>query len=189
MTLTSLSQIRTIYQLKNVDRMNSVRDRKESSAEHSWSCLILADYFLNKQPSSSLNRLHIYELLMYHDLVEIEVGDVDIRDEAKRHTKHQQETLASQILQKRLPIELRKKYSSLFEEYNLGKTTEARFAKAIDALDAIIHELDYKKDWNGWSEEFLRKKKEQYFHEFPLINQCFKEIIQYCQNEGYFKQK
>src|SRR3989338_4306660 len=87
--MDDLQKVRTIYKLKNIERANSVGKRKESSAEHSWSCLILADYFLSKT-DIKLNRLKVYELLMYHDLVEIEAGDSNLIDVEKRKQKQQQ---------------------------------------------------------------------------------------------------
>jgi 5'-deoxynucleotidase YfbR-like HD superfamily hydrolase len=38
----------TFYKLKEVERTNKVKERQESSAEHTYSCIILAKYFLNK---------------------------------------------------------------------------------------------------------------------------------------------
>ncbi len=153
--MNNLFNIRKFYQLKHVERNAPVGKRKESPAEHSWSCLILADYFLNKmkkKDGEALDRLKVYELLMYHDVVEIEAGDICISKEEKRKTK------------------------------------EAKFAKAIDALDAEIHELDYKEDWKGWTEEFLRRKKGPLVEEFPELKQAFEEIMQYAKEEGYFDQ-
>lgn len=61
----NIHKLRKLYQLKRVERANSVSLRRESSAEHSWSCLILADYFLSQMQNSKLDRLKVYELLMY----------------------------------------------------------------------------------------------------------------------------
>ena len=61
--MEDLQKLRKLYHLKNVERANTVKDRKESSAEHSWSCLILADYFLTKMQNHHLDRLKVYELL------------------------------------------------------------------------------------------------------------------------------
>ena len=46
--MEKINQFRTFNKLKTVYRFNSVDDRKESSTEHSWSCLILADFFLTQ---------------------------------------------------------------------------------------------------------------------------------------------
>ncbi len=182
-----INQLRKFYELKKVERANSVGSRKESPSEHSWSCLILADYFLSKM-KSNLDRLKVYELLMYHDVVEIEAGDVNLLHEQGRQHKQEREKQAAHVLHQHLPLELRNKFLTLFHEYEEGKTTEARFAKAIDALDAVIHELDYKKDWKGWTEEFLRQKKGPLFEEFPELKTVFEESVTFAREEGYFNQ-
>jgi|SRR3989338_9155384 len=87
-----------------------------------------------------------------------------------------------------IPAPLREKFISLFNEFEDGKTKEARFAKAIDALDAEIHEMDYKKDWIGWTEEFLRRKKEPLINEFSELKEVFEETIAFVRKERYFDQ-
>jgi len=186
--MKSIHQLRKLYQLKCVERANSVKTRKESSAEHSWSSLILADYFLNRMKNYQMDRLHVYELLMYHDVVEIEAGDICISKEKERETKKEKEMQAAHILKEHFPKELGQKFFNLFHEFEEGKTKESRFAKAIDALDAEIHEMDYKKDWVGWTEEFLRRKKEPLFEEFPELKETFEKIMLFLRKEGYFNQ-
>ena len=92
------------------------------------------------------------------------------------------------ILKDNIPEVLSSKFVSLFNEYEERKTLEARFAKAIDALDAEIHELDYKEDWAGWTEEFLRSKKEKYLEEFPEMKEVFEKTVSFCKENGYFNQ-
>lgn len=189
-----LPKLRKFYQLKRIERANTVAKRKESPAEHSWSCLILADYFLSRRSRGGggdeskhmLDRLKVYELLLYHDVVEIEAGDINLLNEQERKQKAEREKKAAHILHQHLPAELGKKFLTLFHEYEEGKSKEARFAKAIDALDAEIHELDYKEDWKGWTEEFLRKKKGPLFEEFPELKEAFEEIMEFVKKEGYF---
>lgn len=184
--MDNLHQLRKFYELKNVERTARVGNRRESPAEHTWSALILADYFLTKMKPSELDRLKVYELLMYHDVVEIEAGDVNLLDEQNRKHKAEREKEAAHVLKKHLPSDLGKKFFDLFHEYEEGKTKEARFAKAIDALDAEIHELDYKENWKGWTEEFLRRKKGPLMEEFPELKKAFEEIMNFVKKEGYF---
>lgn len=188
--MSDLMKIRKLYQLKNVNRLNSVQNRKESSAEHSWSCLILADYFLTileKNGKQKIDRLKVYELLMYHDVVEIEAGDSGIVP-GEDMSKNENELIAMKKLKEKIPKTLSKKYNDLFSEFEEGKTIESRFAKAIDKFDAIIHVLDYKKEWIVWTEKLLRKSKEKYFVEFPEIKNAFEEIVVYVNRNGYFEQ-
>lgn len=65
-------KVLVLYQLKAVYRACDVDDRKESSAEHSWGCMILADYFLSKM-KLKLDRTKVMDILLYHDLVEVEL--------------------------------------------------------------------------------------------------------------------
>ena len=48
MPIQELDKIRILMKLKEVERALPVKDRKETSAEHSWGCMILADYFIAK---------------------------------------------------------------------------------------------------------------------------------------------
>ena len=75
--IEDILKLKRINKLKFVERRNSVGERKESPAEHSWSCLIIADYFIDKI-KQKLDKLKVYNLLIYHDLVEIESGDIPI---------------------------------------------------------------------------------------------------------------
>ena len=186
--MENINKLRRLYHLKNVERTTSVKTRKESSAEHSWSCLILADYFLNTMQDSSLDRIKVYELLMYHDVVEIESGDTCISKVEERKNKEEKERLAAEKLKNEFPEVLKNKFIKLFNEFEEQKTKEARFAKAIDQLDAEIQVLDYKEDWKGWTEEFLRSKKLPLFEEFPEILTMFESFLKYAKEHGYFNQ-
>ncbi len=188
--MEDINKFRIFNRLKTVYRFNSVAARKESSAEHTWSCLMLADFFLSKA-SCNLDRLKVYELLMYHDVVEIEAGDTPMAPEANesgRREKEEKEAKAAKILEKTLPAPLNSKFASLFNEFEAQKTREAKFAKAIDALDSEIHELDYKKDWKGWTKEFLVKKKAHLFDDFPELKKVFGMLLDYLVENRYFEQ-
>ena len=60
--------------LKTIERGQRVGQRKESTAEHSWSCMLLADILIDFVPEP-LSRPNVLECLLYHDLVEIYAGD------------------------------------------------------------------------------------------------------------------
>lgn len=186
--MQSINKLRKFYHLKNVERACSVGKRKESSAEHSWSCLILADYFLSTMRNHNLNRLKIYELLMYHDVVEIESGDTPIHHVEERKSKEKKEQEALHLLKEKIPSELKDKFLSLFKEFEERKTSEAKFAKAIDHFDSLIHELDYKVDWKDWNEDMVRN-----FHgvsiQVPEIKEAFEKVIKYVRENGFFDQK
>lgn len=183
----TLKKIRKIFKLKEIQRSCSVGSgknlRKESSAEHSWSCLILADYFLTKY-NFNLDRLKVYELLMYHDLVEIESGDVPVHHEEERKNKKELEKAAMKKLSNQIPPSLSNKFTSLFTEFENNQTQEAKFALAIDKLDAAVHAFDHKPDWKGWNEAMLRKYIGSKI-EFEELKAFFEEIVEYVKQHNY----
>lgn len=182
-----LNQLRYFYKLKSVYRACSVEKRKESSAEHTWNCLVLADYFLSKM-KHKLNEKKIFDMLLYHDIVEIETGDMCISKEKERVGKAEREKKALEIISKKIPPEMDRKIYSLFQEFEESKIMEAKFCLAVDYLDALIHEMDYKQDWKGWTEEFLRKKKQHIYDDFPELKELFEEATEFARKNGYFEQ-
>ena len=125
---------------------------------------------------------------MYHDLVEIDAGDTAITDLEGRKSKKERESKALESLKTKLPSITAKKFEQLFQEYENGTSKEAKFVKAIDALDGAIHELDYKEDWKNWTEEFLRKHKGPIFEEFPELKETHEAFLKYAKENGYFDQ-
>lgn len=146
---------------------------------------MLADHLLT-QTKQKLDRLKVYELLMYHDVVEIETGDIPIHHEEKRNNKKQEEMAAANKLSEELPKEIGKKLKALFTEFEENTTPESKFARAIDKLDALIHELDYKKDWKGWNEAMVRKYHSEALKAFPELYAVFEEILEFLKKEEYF---
>jgi len=192
-------KIRTTYKLKHIARNNSnfyfddkeniEYKRKETTAEHIYSCLKLADYFLSKEKEfEGLNRLKVYELLMYHDDCEIITGDVCVSETDKRENKKQEELEAIKTLKDIYPKILENKFELLNLEYINKTSDEAKFAKAIDKMDALIHELDYIGDWakKGFTKEVIENC---FFSSFEysktFINYYF-NILKFLEINGYF---
>ena len=137
---------------------------------------------------NSIDRLKVYELLMYHDVVEIEAGDVCISKVEERKNRKEKERHAAEKLKEQMPKILQQRFIDLFNEFEEQKTKEARFAKAVEQLDAELHEMDYKEDWKGWTEEFLRNAKSKYFQEFPEMKEAFEKTTKFAREHGYFDQ-
>src|SRR3989344_2892413 len=115
--IKELHKFRVFNRLKSIYRKNSVDQRNESSSEHSWSCLLLADFFLSKI-DLGLNKIKVYELLIYHDILEIEVGDTPLQPNITRVLhNNKDEECALNRLQAQLPSHLGNKFLSLFKEF------------------------------------------------------------------------
>ena len=91
-------------------------------------------------------------------------------------------------LKEDFPEMMKEKVWDLFVEFEDKKTKEARFAKAIDKIDAMVHELDYKKRWKGWTEEAVRNLYGKGLEEFPELQEVLDKTMKYCAEKGYFDQ-
>ena len=74
-----LSFLREIDRLKSVVRQSPMLDesRKENSAEHSWHLAMYA-LLLNEYACGPVNSNRVIQMLLLHDVVEIDVGDFPI---------------------------------------------------------------------------------------------------------------
>lgn len=192
-------QVLEFYKLKQIPRnsTNSYHDekdnvsyqRRETTAEHVFSCLRLADFFLTTEPEfASLNRLKVYELLMYHDDVEIVTRDVGISDREKRSYKEKAELEAIPILSQRLPDGLDKKLLEMDKEYRSKISSESKFANGIDKWDSLVHEFQYPLDWGpkGFDEKNVRAWFQPSFEHSPTFMKYFEVTIHHLESQGYF---
>jgi putative hydrolases of HD superfamily len=185
--MKEIELLRTYNKLKEVYRGGSIGNRKESTAEHSWGCLIVADYFMTKY-YTDLDRVKVYEFLMYHDLVEIESGDVVLHPDVNRDDKDEKEKKAFEILVGKLPEPLASKYVKIFHEYEKRDSREAKFAKAVDCIESEMFYLDKKKEFKNWTKEFHINIRKKHLKDFPEMAEMLKKVIAYCEENGYYDQ-
>lgn len=124
--------------LKNVIRGNRISDgsRRENTAEHSWHLALFA-MVLQEHAVGPVNILRVVQMLLLHDLVEIECGDTPLFD-PRRATQSEQERLAAEKLFGMLPADQGGPLRALWEEFEEAATADARFAKALDRLQPIL---------------------------------------------------
>lgn len=172
-----IKAISELEKLKTVERGLNVGNRKESSAEHSWSCLLIADILLN-QVDEDLNRLKVFEYLLYHDVPEVYAGDAKFNNPEEMRLKQEKEEAAIQKILSFIPNPNR--FSTILSEYEHRQTREAEFAKAIDCIDSCIRNLndDRKSNEDGFTESLIRDKYKTHVAKFQLTNELFEEIMQ-----------
>ena len=182
--MEELDRLHHALQLKGIERSGRVGSRQESTAEHVYGCMVLAEYFI---PSvKGIDELKVFRMLLYHDMIEIESGDTFILDEKGRMDKHEREREAARVLSGKLPSRISSSLKELWNEYEEGKTLEARFCLAIDALEPVIHHLeqvDYVIECH-FTEEVLRDKKEHKLKEFPGMLKMFNDVIELWKSKG-----
>lgn len=132
--------------LKSVLRATTLVDgsRPENSGEHSWHlalyALVLAD---QAGPGVDINR--VIRMLLIHDLVEIDVGDVPIHSQ-NGHAHASVETQAAEAkaadrIFGLLPPDLHDDLRALWEEFEAAVTPDARFAKSLDRVQPVMANL------------------------------------------------
>jgi putative hydrolase of HD superfamily len=131
--LDIISFISYIDQLKGVMRKNGLHDgsRSENTAEHSWHAAFSA-FLLAQYANQPIEINKVIQMLLIHDLVEIEAGDTFVYDQKEVLEQDQAETKAAMKVFGRLPEEPGRELRALWEEFEARETPEAKFAKAID---------------------------------------------------------
>lgn len=132
--------------LKQVLRASPLTDgsRRENSGEHSWHlalyALTLADH---AGPGVSIDR--VIRMLILHDLVEIDAGDVPIHSAAgQAHGSAavaEAEARAADRIFGLLPADIGQPLRALWEEFEAAETPDAIFAKSLDRVQPVMHNI------------------------------------------------
>ncbi len=128
--------------LKNVLRRTPLTDdsRPENSAEHSWH-LALAAMTLAEWAPPGIDLQRVLELVIVHDLVEIDAGDTFAYDVAANHSKAAREQAAADRIFGLLPEEQAVRVRGLWDEFEAQATAESRYANALDRLQALLQNM------------------------------------------------
>lgn len=138
-----------ISKLKGVIRKSPLLglNRCENSAEHSWHVAMLAQV-LAEYADEPIDIFRVTKMLLVHDLVEIDAGDVMFYDLAGRAAAAESESEAARRIFGLLPSDQRDELMSLWQEFELKATPEARFASALDRAIPVI--LNHRSAGLGW---------------------------------------
>jgi putative hydrolase of HD superfamily len=131
--------IRELDRLKGVMRQTSLidRTRHENSAEHSWHLATMA-LALREYAPDGTDISRAIELLLVHDVVEIDAGDTFAFDAVGMEDKAVREERAADRLFGLLPSDLAGEFRARWAEFEAGETLAARFANALDRLQPLL---------------------------------------------------
>ena len=137
--LQQVAFIKEIDKLKYIQRKTKLfnSDRHENDAEHSWH-LAMMTIVLAEHSDKPIDVLKVVKMVLIHDIVEIDAGDVFIYDTLKNHTNTDEELLAAQRIFGLLPEEQANEFIAIWQEFEDGKTDEAKFAKTMDRLEPLL---------------------------------------------------
>jgi putative hydrolases of HD superfamily len=149
---SQLAFVQELDRLRSVQRQSLVLDglRRENSAEHSWHVAMLALVLADHAPPG-VDLARVVLLLLVHDVVEIDAGDVGIYDDHARASKIDLEQQAADRLFGLLPADVGATLRGAWEEYEHGETAEARFARVFDRLAPFLLNLSARgTTWRRW---------------------------------------
>lgn len=128
-----------IDKLKNIVRQSPICDgsRPENVAEHTWHLAMFA-VVLQEWASMPVNIARVVQMLLIHDLVEIDTGDVPVFEEQTRASVAKNEQTAADRVFGLLPNEQGALLRELWREFEAAESPDARFAKALDRFQPIV---------------------------------------------------
>jgi putative hydrolase of HD superfamily len=129
--------------LKGVLRQTMLTDphRRENSAEHSWHVAVMALALAEHAPPG-VDIGTVIRMLVLHDLVEIDAGDLFVyAPEAEQERQREAELAAAERIFALLPDDQANGLRRLWLEFEERATPEAKFARAIDRLQPMLENV------------------------------------------------
>lgn len=160
--LEQINFIKEIDKLKYIQRKTKLfnSDRCENDAEHSWH-LAMMTIILAEHSDVKIDVLKVLKMVLIHDIVEIDSGDVFIFDNDKNHKNTFEELKAAKRIFGLLPEKQAKEFIDIWLEFEEGETNEAKFAKAIDRFEPILQNVSNNggtwKEYNVPLDKVLKK--------------------------------
>lgn len=128
--------------LKSVIRATPILTggRRENSAEHSWHLMLFA-LVLADQAADGVDIGRVLQMLLLHDIVEIDAGDVPVHGQVDHAAIAAQEQAAADRLFGLLPREKAHEFRVIWEEFEAAQTPDAIFAKSLDRVQPVMANL------------------------------------------------
>lgn len=131
-------------------------ERNENSAEHSWHVSMMA-LLLSEHADVAVDRMKVMQMMLVHDIVEIDAGDTYCYDTRAAEDKAEREQAAADRLFGLLPEDQCKELRETWDEFEARETAEARMAACIDRLMPLLHNFHTK--GRSWKEHGIQKSQ------------------------------
>ncbi len=183
--IIELDRLKSIYRQALV---KSDKNRFENSAEHSWHITLTAQ-ILHEYAEEKVDILRVMSMLLIHDIVEIDAGDMfAFSDSADIAAQAEKELAAAKRLFGLLPEQQFNKYQQLWLEFEAAETIDARFAKAIDAVLPLLQNM--RNNGGSWARHSVKKsqvlKRNQYLEGLaPQLWQYVCQQIDIATEQGW----
>ena len=154
---TFIRELDKLKAIKRQVRLPCDNDRQENSAEHSWHVALMASV-LAPYAEQDVDISRVIRMILIHDLVEIDAGDMFAFAEAADHAEQEQkEFAAAQRIFGLLPAEQGEALLALWHEFEAASTPDAQFAKAMDRVLPVFQNMAA--DGGSWKRHNVPKAK------------------------------
>jgi len=188
---SEVKRLQFLYGLKYEMRYGEKRDESgaDSVAEHLYGMQIAFHYFWPLVDlEGTWDKAKMMSMITWHDIEEVVVGDTIGYDKTPTHKEAEAKGL--KVVFENLPVHMQQEVKNILEEYDAKQSPEARFVKAIDKIEPVIHlfnpvgkELLHRM---GTTYEQNASIKIPYFKDFPVIMRFYEVCAGEMKREGYF---
>lgn len=182
-----------IDKLKGIIRKTLLTDqsRLENAAEHSWHAALAALVLFDEVPIEGMNMDRVVKMLLIHDVVEIDSGDVLCYNTEQRRVQDELEQKAARRIFSLLPDNQAAALRQIWLEFQAGQTPEACFANAIDRLLPLLQAIHTK--GKTWRQHKIRKEQviermQPIRFALPSLWDYVQKLIDDAADRGYLKQ-
>ncbi len=185
--------IRELDKLKAVKRQVRIPedgDRQENSAEHSWHVALMATS-LAKFAGDNVDIARVVQMILIHDLVEIDAGDMfAFASDAHHDEQEAKEQAAANRIFGLLPPPMNTRLRALWQEFEDANTPDAQFAKAMDRILPVFQNM--KADGGSWARHGIARsqilKRNAYLEQSaPALWDYVLEQTDIAVKKGYLK--
>ena len=185
--------VKELDRLKSVQRQTWLADasRRENSAEHSWHIAVMALVLCEYAPRNDLDVGRVIQMLLVHDIVEIDAGDTFCYDREAVTRQAQREERAAERLFGALPADIAVRLRDLWEEFEARRTPESLLANALDRLQPILNNYaSGGKSWrsNGITREQVRRRNRIVAEGAPELWAYIEDLLQQAVRRGFLKE-
>ena len=190
--MSEFHKLQYFYGLKDEIRYHLSRSQDlngDSVAEHVYGMMVVASYFLPLEDiEGELNKGRIYDLITWHDMDEIEVGDVIGYLKTKEH--RDKEAKAENVIIEKTPAHMQETVKNLLAEYGARTTRESKFVKAVDKLEPVLHLFNDRgkalMHHFGTTRAQHNELKVPYLAEFPYLKRFHEVTEEELEKQGYY---
>ncbi len=192
---TELNKFAIYYNLKHTIRWARNRDGNitESVAEHIYGMHLLSSYFLPLIDSENkLNHDLIHTMITWHDMAEAIVSDMTTKSKTDQHKANEKDAEASLV--ETATDHVQGIVQTIYNTYDDRSTEEAKYVKALDKIEPMIHifflktkNVDMKAHFAfEWEANEYREYRAKFVDFFNVIKRfddiLYKETFEYFLN-------